>query len=139
VLFSFYDFIKYKTMAGILIAGIIIVHLALISYGIAIFTQSWRKTMSKFVLTFLSLGVILDITATVCMVIGSPEGGLTLHGIIGYSSLTGMLIDTVQSYRYAAKHGIGVTTPDRFNKWSRYAYYYWIAAYITGAVLVMVR
>ena len=95
--------------------------------------------MSRFVLSFLTIGVILDITATVCMVIGSKEGALTLHGVIGYSSLLGMLIDTILSYRFAAKNGVGATTSAKFNMWSRIAYFYWIAAYITGAILVMIR
>jgi len=132
-------FLKDTIMQAILIAGITIVHLALAAYSVAIFTQSKRKTISKFVLGFLSVGVLFDITATICMVIGSKEGALTLHGFIGYSSLLGMLIDTLLSYRFVAKNGLGASTTPAFNKWSKFAYFYWVAAYITGAILVMVR
>lgn len=65
--------------------------------------------------------------------------GILIAGIyIVHAALTAYSI-TILSYRFAHRHGIGAPTSDRFNKWSRIAYYYWIAAYITGAILVMAR
>ncbi|MBK7173604.1 MAG: hypothetical protein IPH84_10320 [Bacteroidales bacterium] len=125
-------------MQAVLVAGITIVNLALISYSIAIFTQSRSKTLGRKVLVFLSIGVILDISATICMVIGSGKF-LTLHGIIGYTSLSGMLTDTIFSFYYARKYGLGKRIPGQFNKWSITAYLYWVIAYITGALLVMLK
>jgi len=113
-------------MKPVLIAGISIVNLALISYTIAIVIQSRKKLMSRKVLTFLTIGVIFDITATVCMILGTEEGPMTLHGFIGYSSLTGMVIDTILSYRYSMKNGINAAIPKRFIRWSQTAYFYWI-------------
>ena len=72
--------------------GTSIVLLALASYSIAIITEQRKKIISKTVLIFLTLGVCLDITATIFMVLGSSHGGLTIHGFIGYSSLAGMFI-----------------------------------------------
>ena len=126
-------------MKPVLIAGISIVNLALISYTIAIFIQSRKKVMSRQVLTFLTVGVVFDITATICMIIGTEEGPVTLHGFIGYSSLTGMIIDTIFSYRHAMKNGINAAVPNRFTRWSQTAYLYWILAYITGALIVALR
>ncbi|MEI6577016.1 MAG: hypothetical protein WCO63_12640 [Bacteroidota bacterium] len=126
-------------MKSILIAGIIIVNFAFTAYSIGIINQLRKKKINRLVLNFLSLGIIFDVTATICMVIGSSEGALTLHGIIGYSSLAGMLIDTILSYRFVQKNGIGASTPASFNKWSTIAYIYWVLAYITGAILVAVR
>ena len=125
-------------MKLILIAGISIVNLALISYGIAIFRQSRSRLMSKQVLSFLSIGLILDISATVCMIIGSGHL-ITLHGVIGYSSLTGMLIDTVYSYRLVGERGINATVTPKFIRGSQLAYFYWVIAYITGALIVMTK
>jgi hypothetical protein len=125
-------------MKPILIAGITIVNLALISYSIAIFNQNRKKLMSRKVLTFLTIGVVLDVTATICMIIGSGHF-ITLHGVIGYSSLLGMLTDTVLSYRHAMKQGTGSGITSRFNLGSRLAYFYWVIAYVTGAMIVMIK
>jgi hypothetical protein len=125
-------------MKPVLIAGITIVNLALISYSIAIITQSRKKLMSRQVLTFLTIGVMLDITATICMVIGSGHF-ITLHGVIGYSSLAGMLTDTILSYRFASKNGVGATLTPNFSRWSQLAYFYWVVAYVTGAMIVMMK
>lgn len=126
-------------MKPILIAGTTIVNLALIAYSIGVFKQRKAKMLNKSVLTFLSLGVIFDITATICMVIGSSKGGLSFHGFIGYSSLLGMLIDIYFSYRKVAKNGIGVELSQKFNQNTTVAYLYWVAAYITGALIVALR
>ncbi|MFC2101659.1 hypothetical protein ACFLS7_01545 [Bacteroidota bacterium] len=126
-------------MKPVLIAGISIVNLALISYTIAIVIQSRKKLMSRNVLTFLTVGVVFDITATICMIIGTEEGPMTLHGFIGYSSLAGMVIDTIFSYRYKIKHGVNSAIPKQFTRWSQAAYFYWVLAYITGALIVAFR
>ncbi len=126
-------------MKPVLIAGISIVNLALISYTIAIVIQSRKKVMSWNVLTFLTIGVIVDIAATICMILGTEEGPITLHGFIGYSSLTGMVIDTIFSYRFVKQNGINASIPKRFTRWSKIAYFYWIIAYITGALIVAFR
>lgn len=125
-------------MKPVLIAGITLVNIALASYSTAIITQNRKRIMSRTVLTFLSIGVFFDITATICMIIGSGHF-LTLHGVIGYSSLIGMLTDTILSYRLVSKSGMGASVPAKFNRISTSVYIYWVLAYITGAVLVMVR
>lgn len=94
--------------------------------------------MSRKVLSFLTIGVVFDITATICMIIGSGHF-VTLHGIIGYSSLLGMLTDTIVSYRHSMKNGIGSSLTERFNKGSLLTYLYWVLAYITGAMIVMMK
>lgn len=126
-------------MKPVLMAGMTIVNLALLSYTIAIILQRRKKIMSSAVLIFLTTGVVFDITATICMVAGSSQGALTLHGIIGYTSLAGMLTDTVFSYLLRFRNGKDAAIPARFNKNSLLAYCYWILAYITGAILIMLR
>ncbi|MBK7212377.1 MAG: hypothetical protein IPH88_03555 [Bacteroidales bacterium] len=125
-------------MKPVLIAGITLVNIALASYSIAIITQNRKRKMSRTVLTFLSIGVFFDITATICMIIGSGHF-LTVHGVIGYSSLIGMLTDTILSFRLVSKNGLDFSIPAKFNRISTSVYIYWVLAYITGAVLVMVR
>lgn len=129
---------KPDLVKPILITAVVIVHLALFSYTVAIILQNRQKRLSKNVLTFLTLGVIFDIVSTICMVISSGNG-LTLHGFIGYSSLLGMLTDTVLSFRLIKQRGIGCPVPPGFNRFSLTAYFYWVFAYISGALIVMLR
>lgn len=125
-------------MKPILIAGISIVNLALISYATAIIIQSRKKMINRHVLTFLTIGVILDIMSTICMIIGSGKV-ISFHGIIGYLSLAGMLTDTILSYHSVKRQGMNYILTRKFIRWSQAAFAYWVLAYITGAILVMVR
>jgi hypothetical protein len=125
-------------MKPILIAGISIVNLALISYATAIIIQSRKKSITLHVLTFLTIGVILDITSTICMIIGSGKV-ISFHGIIGYLSLAGMLTDTILSFLNVKKNGLNSVLSQKFIRWSQVAIAYWILAYITGAILILVR
>ena len=125
-------------MKPILIAGITIVNLALISYASAIIIQSRRKSITRFVLTFLTIGILFDITATVCMIISSGKV-ISIHGMIGYSSLIGMFTDTVLSYLSVKKHGMNTLLSKKFIRWSQLAFSYWVVAYITGAILIMMK
>ena len=60
-----------------------IVTLALISYSIAILTEQRKKLVINRVLVFLTLGVVLDISATIMMIIVSENSPFTIHGILG--------------------------------------------------------
>lgn len=119
--------------------GTSIVIFALASYSIAIITEQRKKIVSKTVLTFLTLGVLLDITATTFMILGSSKGGFTTHGIIGYSSLLAMFIDAVLLWRLKLKSGINAGVPKKLHMYSRYAYVWWVMAFITGGLLVALR
>jgi hypothetical protein len=119
--------------------GTSIVILALTSYSIAIITEQRTKIISRKVLIFLTLGVCLDIVATTFMIIGSSKGGFTLHGLLGYSSLIGMLTDSILIWRSKSKNGINSVVPKNIHVYSRYAYVWWVLAFITGGLLVAFR
>ena len=119
--------------------GTSIVVLALASYSVAIITEQRKKNISKAVLWFLTLGVCLDITATTFMILGSSKGGFTIHGFIGYSSLAAMFIDAVLIWRQKSKTGINSAVPKGLHLYSRYAYVWWVLAFITGGLLVALR
>jgi hypothetical protein len=89
------------------------------------------------VLIFLTLGIIADIIATAFMIAGSSRGFFTLHGVIGYSSLVGMLIENILIWRIRLGSGIGAAVPEIIHRYSRYAYYWWVIAFITGGLLVL--
>lgn len=119
--------------------GTTIVIFALISYSIAIFTEQRKKILRRRILVFLTLGVALDITATIFMILGSSKGGFTLHAFLGYSSLAGMFIDAVLIWRLKIKNGSYCPVPDKIHIYSRYAYLWWVLAFITGGLLVVLR
>ena len=126
-------------MNPLLKTGTIIVVFALASYSIAIFTEQRKKILRRRILVFLTLGVALDITATIFMILGSSKGIFTLHGIIGYSSLAGMFIDAVMIWRLKMKNGSYCPIPDKIHIYSRYAYIWWVIAFITGGLLIALR
>lgn len=126
-------------MKPILIAGTIIVTFALISYSVGVITEQRRRVITATVLAFLTIGVILDVTATTFMIIGSESGPFTLHGVLGYSSLTAMLIDTVLIWRFRLNGGGKLKVPRWLHLYSRFAYSWWVIAFVTGSLLVIGR
>jgi EamA domain-containing membrane protein RarD len=125
-------------MKLILIIGTSIVNLALIAYSIFIYQERKYRLVTRKLLIFLTIGVLLDITATTCMIIGSSKSPFTMHGILGYSSLTAMFIDAVLIWRNKIKQGINAAISNAIHNYSLIAYIWWILAYITGALLVLV-
>jgi uncharacterized repeat protein (TIGR03987 family) len=125
-------------MKTISMIGAFIVTLALISYSIAIFNERRKKHITKKILIFLTIGVILDITATGCMIIGSTKSPFTIHGSLGYSALTLMLIDTILIWRFY-KNNTNLDVPKGLHIYTSIAYSWWIIAYITGSLLVMMK
>ena len=123
-------------MPPILIAGTIIVNLALVSYAIGIIAEQRSHQVSAATLNWLRIGVVLDITATVCMIAGSSSGPFTAHGLLGFSSLGAMIIETSLAWRHRSAFGDD-PVPGSLHQYSRIAFGWWIIAYITGAVLVM--
>ena len=126
-------------MNPLALAGIIIVQFALVSYSIAILSEQRKRLVNGMILFFLAMGVVLDITATTFMIMGSSQGPFTLHGILGYSSLAGMLADAIIIWRFYRANPKGTTVTRGIHLYSRFAYIWWIAAYITGALLVAMR
>lgn len=118
------------------ITGSIIVTLALIFYSIAFAKERRQKLVTSRILLFYTLGISLDITATIFMIIGSSKGFLTIHGLIGYSSLLGMLTDTFLLWKYNMQFGPEKEVSKSLHLYSRIAYTWWIIAYITGGLLV---
>jgi len=116
-----------------------VVTFALISYSIAIITEQRKKVVINRVLFFLSMGVILDISATTMMIIASENSPFSLHGILGYSSLTLMLTDAVLLWRFRIINGPETKVKKGLHIYSRIAYLLWVMAYITGSLLVALR
>ena len=118
--------------------GTTIVFFALLFYTIGILTEQKHKKVLPKVLLFLTMGIIADIIATGFMIAGSSKGIFTLHGIIGYLSLVGMLIDNVLIWRLKFRFGMNANVPDSIHFYSRYAWIWWVIAFITGGLLVLI-
>jgi uncharacterized repeat protein (TIGR03987 family) len=123
-------------MNPFLIAGSTIVVIALIFYSIGVIAEQRKRLVTNFVLTFVSLGLLCDVTGTVCMIIGAHKI-ITLHGFIGYSALIGMLVDIILLYRF--KRSRMQTPSHSLHLYTRIAYLWWVVAFVSGCALAMVR
>jgi hypothetical protein len=119
---------------SILIKAVILVTFTLIFYSISVITEQRQGSISKRVLTFLTVGVALDITSTALMIIGSGKIPITVHGFIGYSALLLMLTDTILTWRFWRKNG-DVQISKILGMYTKIAYGWWIIAYIVGAIM----
>ena len=126
-------------MNTISMIGATIVTLALISYSVGVITEQKKRQIVKTVLTFVTIGIILDVTATICMIIGSTNSPFTLHGFLGYSALLAMLIDVILIWNFYKKNGSEAQVPKQIHRYTLFAYLWWVVAYITGSLLVMVK
>lgn len=126
-------------MNSLLITGSVIVTLALLSYSIGILIEQRKKILNSNVMLFMTLGIVLDITATIFMIVGSPNSPFTVHGFLGYSALLVMLIDVFLLWQYRINKGATEKVSKGLHLYSRYAYSWWVIAYITGSMLVVFK
>ena len=124
-------------MNPISMTGAFVVTLALLSYGIGSISLQRFKIISPGVLIFLTAGIILDISATVLMIIGSQNTPFTFHGFLGYSALLVMLTDVILIWRHYMRTGINDFVGKKLLMFSKLAYGWWVIAYITGSMLVI--
>jgi len=117
-----------------LIKAIVVVTFALLFYSIGVITEQKRHRISKWILVFLTLGIMCDISSTTLMIIGSHHIPLTIHGVIGYTALAAMLIDTILVWNFWNKKR-NAAVPRGLNLYTRFAYGWWIVAYIAGAII----
>ena len=117
-----------------LITGTIIVTFALLFYSISVITEQRLKSLTLFVLTTRTIGVVLDITATAFMIIGSRRMPFTFHGLLGYTALAGMLVDTILVWRHSKQQARQPVSAG-LKLYTRLAYFWWVAAYLAGGLI----
>ncbi len=86
-------------------------------------------------MTFLTIGITLDITATTFMIIGFRNIPFTVHGILGYSALSGMLVDTILTWRDWKNAKKQQPVSRRLMIYTRLANSWWVIAYIAGGLI----
>ncbi len=122
-----------------LLIGTSVVNIALIFYTIAIIREQKNKLVNNATLIFFNIGVISDITATICMITGSTHTALSSHGIIGYSALLIMITECVLLWKHWLTKGQKTEVTLKLHLFSRYAYIWWVIAYFTGIVIMAIR
>lgn len=118
--------------------GSFVVTLALIAYSIGVLTEQRTHKLGLRVMRFITIGIILDIVATTFMILGSPNSPFTYHGFLGYSALAVMLIDVILIWRLKLSRGMHAEVPKGLHLYSRYAYAWWVIAFITGGLMVII-
>lgn len=126
-------------MSHIIIAGVILIHIAFILYSVFIYKEHKYKRATKSLLVFITAAVIFDISATVCMMIGVAEKYFTLHGVLGYSALAVMVTDAVFIWKHYNKHGSEVPFSKALNRNSKLGYVLWLVAFFTGELLAIMN
>jgi len=123
-------------MNPIRMAAVATVTLALILYTVGALAEQRSRRAGGAARRFLTLGLTFDVIATALMVAATGSFSPTLHGWLGYSALTLMLVDVVLIWRHWRSRA-SAAIPWGLHLYTRIAYAYWVIAYFTGAALVM--
>lgn len=124
-------------MSFIILTGVVLIHIAAVLYTIFIIKEFKYKRAVHGVTRFITAAVIFDIAATSCMMIGTTETYFTLHGILGYTALTIMVIDAILIWRHRARHGREVPFTRTLHRISLYGYMLWVAAFLSGEMVAL--
>jgi len=119
------------------IIGAFLITLALLSYGISCIAIQRFKLVTPGILIFLTLGVVLDLAAVTFMYFGSDNPAFSYHSLLGFSALFTMLIDMVLIWKHFFKKGFDSLINNSIILYSKFAYAWWLLAYITGSLLVI--
>ena len=123
----------------VIVVGVILIHIALVLYSIFIYKERKYKRATNGVVGFITAAVIFDVSATVCMMIGTVENFYTLHGILGYTALFVMLVDAFFIWKHRIRHGAEVPFSDTLNRNSKLGYILWLIAFGTGELLAVIN
>ena len=124
-------------MNFISMVGAFLITFAFISYGIGSISMQRFSQISKEVLWFFSMGVVLNISAIICMISGAQMASFTLHIFLGYSALFVMFIELLLLFYTYGKRGLNTFIDKWLRLYARLAYGWWIIAYIVGIILVI--
>jgi len=126
-------------MKIISLIGAFLITFALLSYGVGSISLQRFREVSRGVLGFLSVGIVLDLVAITCMIIGSRNTPFTLHGLLGYSAFIVMLVDVILVWRVYLKEGLNARINRNLHLFAKLAYLWWVIAYITGSLLIILK
>lgn len=119
------------------IIGAFIITLSLLAYGIGSISLVRFRIIGSLVVVFLSLGVILDLTAISLMVIGAKSSIITAHSIIGYLAFLSMFVLTTWVWKIFLTKGKDFKAGKKMVLYTKVAYFFWVLAYLLGSILII--
>jgi hypothetical protein len=125
---------KEKLMNPFLYCGVLFASIALVFYSMFFWKTRRVKEIVRTNCINQTIGLGFDISGTILMIIGSKNIPLTVHGILGYSALLAMIIETIFIWR-VYKNKIEKTKA--ISIYSYISYAWWICAYIAGGLIAM--
>ena len=123
----------------VIVVGVIFIHIALVLYSIFIYKERKYRRATNGVVGFITAAVLFDISATICMMLGTVENWLTLHGVLGYTAVVVMITDAFFIWKHRIKHGTEVPFSDTLNRNSKLGYILWLVAFGTGELLAVIN
>lgn len=126
-------------MNTLLITGTIMVTIALVCYTLAIFFEQRKRMLTGIFVMFLFLGFVFDLVSTILMMSGSNNGPFTIHGLIGFTSLFGMLLLFLHTVGNIKVKGLRKSISRPVHLFANITYAWWVISYITGAVIGMMH
>ena len=124
-------------MSPISIIGALIITLAMLSFGYGINSLQRFKLISRGVLWFLFVGIVLDILAIICMVPDISEVTFTIHGAVGLSALLVMVVAFAWAIHFYRTYDDETTISKPLFLYASIAYAWWVVAYFIGILLVI--
>ncbi len=119
------------------VIGSFIITFSLLSYGIGAISVVRFRFLSKWVLIFLSSGLLLDLIAIGFMMLGSNNSPFRLHGILGFSALLAMLLNVIIMWREFWTKGMNSKIPRKVVGYTKYAYLWWLIIYFAASIMVL--
>jgi hypothetical protein len=116
--------------------GVSFASIALIFYSLAFWKNRKSSRINKANCLFQTTGLEFDIAGTIFMIIGSKNIPITVHGMIGYSALLAMILETV----LVIKTTMGNKEKTKMMEiYTWFSYFWWITAYVAGGVIAMIE
>ena len=124
-------------MNPLALIGAFIITLSLLAYGIGTITLQRFKLITPGVVWFISLGVFLDISATVFMIFGSSGTLFTTHAFVGFTAIFIMMVKLFLLWKKYISDGKDTKADKKLITFSKLAYAAWVLAYLMGSFLII--
>lgn len=119
------------------IIGSFVIIFSLLSYGIGSISVIRFKQLTRAVLFFLTLGLILDVVAFSFMIAGSENSPFSRHGIIGYIAFLAMFVNVVILWKEYRVNGLDSIIPKNVVRYTKIAYLLWLIIYFAGSAMIL--
>jgi hypothetical protein len=124
-------------MNPLILIGSVILSFSLLTFGLGSITLQRFKLIGRSVLLFLSLGFILDITAIVIMLRGSPDYLFSVYAILHYFAGLLMLVYVTWVWKVFCKGGLNTRINEGLHWFGKFAYGIWVLAYFVSSLLII--